>query len=104
MRQTSTFPPWWELAARARERTAQPVEYGGKTYYSSGDTAERTGWSEAWLRHRVCYIPGENEPVTAPCGLVFIRKPRHNGDMHAPLYFDVDSVPKRTSKAGRHAR
>jgi hypothetical protein len=96
MSMTESFMPWWVAARHAYDRISAPIDVDGTTFYAVQDTVKRTGWSHATLRKFVRDTAGNNEVLTAPNGTRFVRKPRHRTDTRAPLYFDVDSVPKRS--------
>lgn len=89
------FKPWWVCAAEARERLRQPIVFEGKTYYCLTDAARCCGYSNSRLRNFVAKVRGEDCVLTGRHGIRFVRKPRHKGDMAAPLYFDLDTLPVR---------
>lgn len=89
------FKSWYESAAEARERLRQPVLFNGKTYFGIADAAKCCGYSPERLRAFVSPYRGEDCELTGQHGIKFIRKPRHKGDLAAPLYFDLDSLPRK---------
>jgi hypothetical protein len=93
---TESFMPWWVAARIAYNRIAAPITVDGTTFYAVQETIRLTGWSGPSLRKFVRDTAGDNVLLTAPNGTRFVRRPRHRTDTRSPLYFDVDSVPKRS--------
>lgn len=92
MRPNPNFPPWQELARRAKERLRQPQVINGETFICAADLERAVGIDRCTVRNLVRLAPGENMVLTAPCGIRFIRVPRHRGDERPPMYFDEGSV------------
>jgi len=64
----------------------------GVEYLSAPIAARRAGCSASWLRRRCRAVPGNFVVLEGEGGIRFIRVPRHNGDMRAPVYVDVRTI------------
>jgi hypothetical protein len=88
------FPSTRELSERARRALRQPLVIEGKTFVSTSQAAQLCGLSTTYLLLLARRAgPGVGTVLTAPSGLRFIRKPRHQGDQRCPTFFAVESLP-----------
>lgn len=97
-RSSDSFSNWSErdrlIIERHRAFLAAPRDFGGQVWHSMSAVMAETGLTRSKLTRLVQTTRGANCVLLAPCGIRFVRLPRHDGDERAPVYFDVESVRK----------
>lgn len=77
-----------------RERSKQPIVINGETFVTTVEYAAIAGHPPDYF-HKLARPYHTVHTVTMVAGHRFVRIPRHNGDMHPPIYWCAPDASPR---------